>query len=55
MGDIEFSDTLFQIILHFHIFGQIQLKIYMLTLKVLKLSGMKFHAAMQPWLKFMAY
>ena len=48
MHDIEFSDTLFKNIWHLHIFGQNQLKMYMLTLNMLKLSGMKFYVAMLP-------
>ena len=53
MCDIEFLDTLISNIGQIHIFGKIQLKIYMLAENMLKLGGIKLHMAMQPWLKFM--
>ena len=45
---LNFQTSFFKNIWHFHIFDQIQLKVYMRTLNVVKLSGMKFHVAMQP-------
>ena len=48
MCDIEFSDTLFQIVWHFHSFRQVQLKAYMLAENMLNLIGVKFHIATQP-------
>ena len=52
--DIEFSDTLFKISgISIIIFVRFNLKIYMLAINMLKFSGMKFHVATYPWLKFM--